>query len=352
MSEKLQKYELLGKLCNLNGLSGEEDEVRDFIKGEIEKYCDEIIVDNLGNLLAHKKGKKTPPKTIMFQAHMDETGYYIKKIDDDGGLRIDSIGVPANVTPGKTVLVRSTVGDTPTYIKGVIGVCPIHLASNAGEVPSIKSLCVDIGAKKKEEAEGKVCVGDSVYFNGEFGEFGDFIKAKAIDDRAGCFAMMRLIETELEYDTWFAFTVQEETGCRGSKVAAHRIKPAISFTLEGTTAADIGGVEYDGKVCIVGNGVAVSFMDRSTIYNPRFIKAVTDIATEAGVKWQTKTFVSGGNDAGNIQRSASGALVCTLSIPVRYLHSRISVCAPEDTDSMFDFCKAVSASMDKLFDIN
>ena len=93
-------------------------------------------------------------------------------------------------------------------------------------------------------------------------------------------------------------------------------------------------------------------MDRSTVYNPRFIKAVTDIADEKGVKWQIKTFVSGGNDAGNIQRSADGTLVCTLSVPVRYLHSRISVCAPQDTDSMFDFCKAVSASMEKLFDIN
>ncbi|MBQ6172850.1 MAG: M20/M25/M40 family metallo-hydrolase [Clostridia bacterium] len=352
MSENANKYDLLEKLCNLNGLSGEEDEVRDFIKSEIESYCDEIITDNLGNLLAHKKGKKTPPKTIMFQAHMDETGYYVNGIDDDGCLKIDSIGVSPSVTPGKTVLVKATAGDEPKMIKGVIGVCPIHLASNSSELPQIKSLRVDIGAKKKEEAEGKVCLGDSVYFNGEFGKFGDFIKAKAIDDRAGCFAMIRLIKTELEYDTWFAFTVQEETGCRGSKAAAHRIRPDISFTLEGTTAADIGGVDDDGKVCILGNGVAVSFMDRSTVYNPRFIKAVTDIADEKGVKWQIKTFVSGGNDAGNIQRSADGTLVCTLSVPVRYLHSRISVCAPQDTDSMFDFCKAVSASMEKLFDIN
>ena len=348
----IANYELLGKLCNLNGLSGEEDEVRNFIKSEIERYCDKITVDNLGNLIAHKKGRKTPPKKIMFQAHMDETGYYVKSIDDDGGLRIDSIGVSPSVTPGKTVFVKATAGDEPKLIKGVIGVCPVHLASNSAEIPPIKSLCVDIGAKKKEEAEGKICLGDSVYFNGEFGKFGDFIKAKAIDDRAGCFAMIRLIKTELEYDTWFAFTVQEETGCRGSRAAAHRINPDISFTLEGTTAADIGGVDEDGKVCILGNGVAVSFMDRSTVYNPRFIKAVTDIATEAGVKWQVKTFVSSGNDAGNIQRSADGAVVCTLSIPVRYLHSRISVCAPEDTDSMFDFCKAVSGSMDRLFDIN
>jgi len=351
MSVDLSKYELLKKLCTLNGISGDEDDVRDFIKSEIESYCDEIIVDNMGNLLAHKKGKKKAQKTVMFQAHMDETGYYVKKIDDDGGLRIDSIGVSPSVTAGKTVVIKGTAGDKPTLIKGVIGNSPVHL-SNSNEFPEIKSLCVDIGAKKKEEAEGKICLGDSVYFTGEFGALGNFIKAKAIDDRAGCFAMIRLIKTDLEYDTWFAFTTQEETGCRGSRAAAHRISPDISFTLEGTTAADIGGVEYDGKVCFVGKGVAVSFMDRSTVYNPRFIKAATDIATENGVKWQQKIYVSGGNDAGNIQRSTDGTLVCTLSIPVRYLHSRISVCAAEDTDSMFEFCKAVSENMDKLFEIN
>ena len=346
-----EKYELLKKLCMANGVSGDEDDVRDLIKSEIESYFDEITVDNLGSLIAFKKGKKTPPKKILYLAHMDETGYYVKKIDDDGFLRLDSIGVPANVTPGKTVTVKATGSGEPKLIKGVIGNAAIHLSHGSQNVPAIKELGVDIGAKKKDEAEGKVALGDSVYFDSEFDEFGNFLKAKAFDDRVGCFNLINMIKSDLEYDTWFAFVVQEEVGTRGSKAVGYRLNPDIAFILEGTTAADIGGVDPEGKVCLLGKGVALSFADRSSIYNPVMVERAAAAANAENVLWQPKTFVSGGNDAGSVQRSADGTLVCTLSVPVRYLHSRISVCAPADIDSMYDFCMALQKHMDTIFSI-
>ncbi len=344
--------ELLKKLCTLNGVSGDEGDVREFIENEIRPYCTEIHTDNLGSLIAFKPGKKRAPKKLMFAAHMDETGYYITKIDDSGLICFQPIGVSVNVTPGQTVKIKSTAGDKTEYIDGVIGLPPIHVTPRDKErdVPAYKKLRIDIGAKSKEDAEAKIAIGDSVYFDGEFGVFGDYIKAKAIDDRVGCAAMIELIKSDLEYDAWFAFNVQEEVGCRGSAATAFALRPEVAVILEGTTAADIGAVEGGEKVCVVGNGVALSFADRSTTYDPRVVASVAKIANAHNVLWQYKTFVSGGNDAGRIQRTADGCFVCALSIPVRYLHSRISVASPKDIDSMLNMCRAILGDYDKLCD--
>ena len=136
--------EILKTLCMKNGLSGDEADVRDYIKELITPYCKEVIVDNLGNLIAYKEGKKTPDHTIMYDAHTDETGYYVKKIGEDGLLYFDSIGVTAAVTPGKTVTVKGTSSGEPKFIDGVIGLTPIHMtnAENRSKVPKISEMCI------------------------------------------------------------------------------------------------------------------------------------------------------------------------------------------------------------------
>ncbi len=335
--------ELLKNLCMKNGLSGDETDVREYIKEIISPYCKEIITDNLGNLIAYKEGKKTPDYTIMYDAHTDETGYYIKKISEDGLLYFDSIGVTAAVTPGKTVTVKATAGKEEKFIDGVIGLTPIHMttAENRSKVPKISEMCIDIGAKNKEDAFKYVNIADSVYFKSEAGDFGNLIKAKALDDRIGCYVLIKMIMSELENSAWFSFSVQEEVGCRGTQAAAYRIKPDYAVIVEGTTAADIGNVEDTRQVCHVGEGVAVSFADSRTVYDPEFIAKVTDAANKENVKWQLKTYVSGGNDAGNIERTAAGTKVCTLSVPVRYLHSRISAASEADVESALNFCEAI-----------
>lgn len=339
---------LLETLCTLNGVSGDEEDVKNYIEKEIRPFCDEIYTDPLGSLIAFKKGKKRAPKKLMFAAHMDETGYYITKIDNDGSLCFESIGVSVNVTPGQVVTIKATAGDKPEMINGVIGNTPIHLTpkDKIREVPEYSKLRIDIGALSKEDAAKKISMGDSVYFNGEYGKFGRFIKAKALDDRIGCYNMIRLIQSDLEYDAWFAFNVQEEVGCRGSAASAYAIRPEVAIILEGTTAADIGSVEGGEKVCVAGDGVALSFADRTTTYNPKVVAAAAKVANAHNVKWQYKSFVSGGNDAGSIQRTASGAFVCALSVPVRYLHSRISVASPDDIESMYGFCRAILSDYD------
>ena len=335
--------ELLKTLCTKNGLSGDECEVRDYIKELITPYCKEVIVDNLGNLIAYKEGKKTPDFTIMYDAHTDETGYYVKKIGEDGLIYFDSIGVTAAVTPGKTVTVKATASGEDKFIDGVIGLTPIHMtnAENRSKVPNISEMCIDIGAKNKEDAEKYVAIADSVYFKSEAGDFGNLIKAKALDDRVGCYVLIKMIMSDLENSAWFSFSVQEEVGCRGTQAAAYRIKPDYAVIVEGTTAADIGNVEDTRRVCHVGDGVSLSYADSRTVYDPEFVRKVADAADKEGVKWQFKTYVSGGNDAGNIERTAAGTKVCTLSVPVRYLHSRISAASEEDVESALNFCKAI-----------
>lgn len=335
--------EMLKTLCMKNGLSGDEEDVREYIKELITPYCKEVTVDSLGNLIAYKEGKKTPNCTIMYDAHTDETGYYVKKIGEDGLIYFDSIGVTAAVTPGKTVTVKGTANGEPKFIDGVIGLTPIHMttAENRSKVPKISEMCIDIGAKNKEDAEKYVCISDSVYFKSEAGQFGNLIKAKALDDRIGCYVLIKMIMSDLENSAWFSFSVQEEVGCRGTQAAAYRIKPDYAVIVEGTTAADIGNVEDTRQVCHVGEGVALSYADSRTVYDPEHIKKVAEAADKENVKWQFKTYVSGGNDAGNIERTADGTKVCTLSVPVRYLHSRISAASESDIESAFNFCKAI-----------
>ena len=237
---------LLEKLCQLSGVSGNEKEVREFICNEIDGSC-EYQIDPLGNIIAFKKGKKVPDKKLMIAAHMDEVGLIVTSIKADGTLKISPVGgVDAGVVIGRQVL----VGDEK--LVGVIGAKAVHNLSAEEKKTASKfsKLYVDIGASNKEEAEKHVSMGDIITFKSEFIEFGnDKIKGKAIDDRAGCAIMIELIKGELEYDTTFVFTVQEEIGTRGAKVATYTVKPDFAIVLETTTAADIPVASEEKRVC-------------------------------------------------------------------------------------------------------
>ena len=304
--------DLLEKLCLIDGISGREDKVREFIVLRIKDKCD-YDIDPMGNVIAFKKGKNRADKKVMISAHMDEVGYIVTYICDNGYLKFTSVGgVDSKVTLGKAV----TVGDNG--VKGVIGSKAIHLCHGDEETvaPSLDKLYIDIGAKDKSEAEKIIEIGDSVHFCSDFVAFGkNKIKAKAIDDRFGCAIMLKMIESELEYDTYFAFLVQEEVGCRGASAAAFTIKPDYAIVLEATTAADVAFVGDEDSVCRQGNGAVVSFMDRSTLYNRDLFKGAFKLAKDNNIKIQTKTTVAGGNDAGAIHKSNSGIYTTAISLP-------------------------------------
>ena len=329
---------MLKELCLINGTSGDEGKVRDYIITQIKDYC-EYSVDNMGSIIAYKKGKKAPKQKISINAHMDEVGFIVTGITDDGYLRFTSVGgIDSRVCLDRIV----TVGKKA--VKGVIGDKAFHLLSSdeKDSCPSFDGLLIDIGATSKDEAEQYVSLGDFAYFDSDYVELGNgYIKAKALDDRIGCMLMIELIKSELEYDTVFCFNVQEEVGLRGSKCTSYAVDADIAIVLESTTAADLDGVSGANRVCVLGDGPVISFMDNRTIYDRELFELGFAVAKENNIPAQTKTAVAGGNDAGAIQTSGDGARVMAISLPTRYIHSGASVVKASDIDETRRILKAL-----------
>lgn len=324
--------ELLTKLCALNGVSGDEGTVRDFIRAQAEPYADSIRTDALGNLIVFKKGKKATGNRLLLAAHMDEVGLIITRATEDGFLKFDFVGgVDRRVALGKPVVLG------PDKIPGVIGMKAIHMLSKEDmkKVPKTESLYIDIGASSREEAEEMAEPGTYGAFVCEGEPLGNgFFKAKAIDDRVGCAIMLKLLQEELPLDVTFAFTTQEEVGTRGAFAAAFSVTPEVALVLETTTAADSPAVEEHRKVCAPGKGPVISYMDRSTIYDRGLFEDLRRLAEDNGIPWQTKEYLAGGNDARTIQRTKAGVRVAAMSAAVRYLHAPASVGSVADFENM------------------
>lgn len=331
--------DLIKELCSLSGISGREDSVRDYIIKKISGYA-EYSVDALGNLLVFKKGKNPAKNKVMLDAHMDEVGMIVTGITSQGFVKFAKVGgINSKVIIGRSVKVGEKA------VNGVIGIKPIHLVDKDKEdvIPAADELYIDIGAKDKEEAQSVVSLGDAVWFNSDLVEFGNgFIKAKALDDRVGCAVLIEMIRSELEYDAWFSFSVQEEIGTRGAQTAAFNIAPDYAIVVETTTAADISGVKDENRVCVCGNGGTVSFMDRSTVYSKALFERAFELAKEKNIACQPKTLVAGGNDAGAIHKSRGGVRVLTVSVPCRYLHSPACVIKYGDVEESLRLIKAIA----------
>lgn len=312
-------FDELKTLCELNGTSGDESRVRNYIETHIN--ADKITTDPLGNLLVFKKGRKTPDKKIMFAAHMDEVGFIITDVSENGFLSFGAVG---GINPS-VVLGRALCVDNKAF--GIVGTKAVHQQSKEerGKIPPFDEMYIDVGGNVD------ISRGSFAYFDTDFFRFGDgFIKGKAIDDRAGCLIMMDMINGEPEYDAWYAFTVQEEIGTRGSKTAAFTIAPDVAIVLETTTACDAAGVSGSKKVCELGKGAVVSYMDKRTIYDRELHSLAFKTAEENGIPVQTKTLVAGGNDSGSIHISRGGVRTCAISVPCRNLHSPSCVIKESD----------------------
>ncbi len=317
---------VLSKLC---GPSGGEQDIREYIKSRLPGDCD-VSTDGMGNLKVFRKGAAVPRNKLMFCAHMDEVGFIITDYTEDGRLKFAPVGgISPAVVFGRRVIFRDgTIG--------VIAAKALHQlsADDKDKQPKIAELAIDIGAADRDEAKARVMQGDLCCFAGRYEEFGNgFAVGKALDDRVGCAVLLELINSDLPFDCTFVFTVQEEIGTRGAACAAYTVKPDIAVILETTTACDIAGSEDEKRVCELGKGVVVSFMDRATIYDRELYKAARSACDEKGIKNQTKTMVAGGNDSGAVHKAVGGIRTAALSVPTRYLHSAACVMKKEDIDS-------------------
>lgn len=320
-------WQLLKKLCLADGVSSDEGRVREIIISEISGYADSIETDSSGNLIVFKKGKVRPDKKVLLSAHMDEVGFIITHVRSDGTLAFDEVGgIDRRVIPGKRVRLCNS------GLTGVVGIRPVHLTdrSDREKIPKMSDMSIDIGALNKEDAMKHDLIGELVSFEGFYEENETSIITKALDDRAGCAVLIELIRSELPYDMYFTFVVQEEVGLRGAKTAAYTVDPDIAVVVETTTAADIPGVDEEKTVCTLGEGAVISFMDRRTIYDRELFKAAFEAADRAGVKAQAKQAVAGGNDAGVISTTRGGVRTIAVSLPCRYLHSPHTVAYKSD----------------------
>jgi len=321
---------LLEKLSNACGVSGREDEVREALRQELAPYVDEMWTDPLGNLIMRKGDG---PVKVMLDAHMDEVGFCVGDITPEGYLKLKKIGgLDDRVLPGREVWV------TQRRIPGVLGAKAWHLCSAEERRKAIpfKEMYVDLGCRSRAEVEALgVELGDPVYFATIFEHFSPrVVKGKAFDDRAGCAVLGGVLQGEAHpgITLYAAFTVQEEIGLRGARVAAYNLNPDLAISLEGTGCANVPGVDPKETITNMGEGPVISLMDAAGIPNLRVFNLLVEAAREAGIRYQFRRLTSGGTNAGRIALERAGIPACTVSVPCRYIHTNAALLNLDDLE--------------------
>jgi putative aminopeptidase FrvX len=322
---------ILRELSEAVGVSGDEGDVRAILLDAVREHVDEVKVDALGNILAFQRGTGRRRLRVMLAAHMDEVGLMVAGHDNDGFLRVRSVGgVDPRLLPGALLQVGSE------HIPGVIGVKPIHLLKEeeGQRAPKIDDLVVDVGAQGKDEAKRLAPLGTYVAFATRFRELGPTVTGKAFDDRVGCAVLVELLRGErFRFDVHAAFTVQEEVGLRGARVAAYAIEPDCAFALEGTIADDIPKDKDVSPTTQLGCGPAITVMDRSYIADRRLVRLLTGTAEALDIPYQIKQPGIGGTDAGAIQPAREGVPAVTVAVPCRYIHGPAALMSLDDFDN-------------------
>ncbi|MCL4146195.1 UNVERIFIED_CONTAM: hypothetical protein GTU68_066420 [Idotea baltica] len=343
---------LLSDICAAPGVSGFEVAIRNLVLKSIEGQADEISVDNVGNVIALKKGKSSDKK-VMLMAHMDEIGFIVSHIDDGGFIRFQPLGGfdPKTLTAQRVII----HGKQDTI--GVMGCKPIHImsAKERAETLKITDFFIDTGMKK-EEVLKHVSIGDPITRERDLIEMGDCVNCKSIDNRVSVFVLIELLKQvkSLDYDTYFAFTVQEEVGLRGAMVATHNISPDFGINLDTTIAYDVADAKEEEMITKLGHGTAIKYKDSSVICDYRMVNFLKGIADKKNIKWQAELLPAGGTDTGYLQRMGhnGGTIAGALSIPTRNLHQVIEMAHKEDiqaTIDLFDACLSEIAGFDWSF---
>ncbi|QSE97374.1 M42 family metallopeptidase [Fulvivirga lutea] len=337
---------LLKKICEAPGVPGYESKIRKIIIDEVTPLVDSVKVDNMGNVIALKKGKSSE-KSAMVGAHMDEIGFIVTHVDDKGFVRFTTLG---GFDP-KTLTAQRVVIHGKKDVIGVMGTKPIHVMSpeERNRMPKIKDYYIDLGMKK-EEVEKIVGVGDPITRERELIEMGDCVNCKSIDNRVSVFILIETLRKlkNVPYDVYGVFTVQEEVGIRGANVAAHSINPTFGFGLDTTIAFDLPGAAAHEKVTSLGEGAAIKIMDASTICDYRMIDYMKKTADKKKIKWQPELLTAGGTDTAGIQRMGKdGAISGAVSIPTRHLHQVIEMAHKEDIDGGIKLLKVCLEELDK-----
>ncbi len=336
-----EQLKLLERLSNACAVSGDEGEVRKIVVDEVKTHADEVKVDGLGNVFATRHGSVTHPLRVMLAAHMDEVGFMLTNDVGDGIYRFEVLGgISVANLPAKAIWVGKE------HIPGVIGIKPLHL----GEVGehrkpvSLDDLRIDLGP-----VSGKANVGDRAVFATEFTRLGHSLRGKALDDRLGVATLIELVKhAPAHIDLLAAFTVQEEIGSRGARVAAYALNPDVAFILDSTPAYDLPAWEVEENPYYntrLGAGPAIYVADSSTLYDPRLVRYLVKTAETHGIPFQIRQPGGGGTDAGVIHKQRAGVPSVSVSVPGRYHHTPASIVRLSDWQNTLNLIAAA------LFDI-
>ncbi len=342
--------ELLRQVCVIPGAPGFEDKIRDFIIQEVAPLVDAIRVDNIGNVIAIIEGKDTT-KNMMAAAHMDEIGFMVRHIDDNGFIKF----LPLGGFDPKTLTAQRVIVHGKKDLIGVMGVKPIHVMSAAerGKMPEVTDFFIDLGLPKKE-VEKYVTVGDSVTRERDLVEMGDCVNVKSLDNRAGCYVLIEALRAIKKSgkkpgcNFVAAFTVQEEVGLRGGQTSTLDVQPDYSIALDVTIACDIPGTPAHDQVSHLGEGTANKLYDGSVIADRRMVNFMKAQANAGKIKWQVEMLPAGGTDAGAMQRFVPGGSIAgAISVPTRNVHQVIEMAHKDDLDASVALLSACAMNVDK-----
>ena len=338
---------LLKEICEVAGAPGYEQRIREFIIKEVSPLVDEIKVNNMGNVYAIKKGKN--PKKVMIGAHMDEIGFIVTHIDDNGFVRFHTLG---GFDP-KTLTAQRVIIHGKKDVMGVMGAKPIHVmsAEERTKNPKTTDYFIDLGLSKKE-VEEVIEIGNPITRAGELIEMGNCVNCKSIDNRVSVFILIETLralkDKEVPFDLYGVFTVQEEVGIRGANVSSMDIQPHFGFGLDTTIAYDVPGAQAHEKITCLGEGTAIKIMDASTISDYRMVEFMKETANKHKIKWQPEILTAGGTDTAGIQRmNDGGAISGAVSIPTRHLHQVIEMADKSDIQASIDLLENCLLDLDK-----
>ena len=339
-------FELFEEICQTPGAPGHEDRIREVVIRELEPLVDELDVDNMGNVIAHRKGS-AKAKKLMLAAHMDEISFMVRHVDENGFLRFHTLGGfdPKTLT-AQRVIVHTRTGD----LMGVMGTKPIHLMTPEEKAAGLRtdSFFIDLGLPAKE-VQKKVRVGDTVTRERAFVRIGKTVNSKSLDDRVGVFCMIEAVRKAKRHgiDLYAVATVQEEVGLRGAITAANAVQPDIGIALDVTLANDLPDAKPYDAISTMGGGVAIKLMDSSVIAHRKLVDFMEATAEAKEIPYQLELLTAGGTDTAAMQKAGPGAIAGCLSIPCRYVHSVIEMCHEKDVKATIDLLAALIQDMHK-----
>lgn len=316
-------------LTEFHGAPGFEQEIKAYIKEQMEPYADDFIYNRMGGFYAVKKSNKENAKKVMIAAHMDEVGFMITEITSNGMLHFTNLGgVAADIWQGQRLKVKTRKGD---IITGVVASIPKHFRSGNEGLPEIKDLMLDVGSESMEDVKARgIEIGDSIVPDTAFIQLSEHRYAgKAWDNRYGCLLAIEILkifkDVALDVDLYVGANVQEEVGLRGARAAAEQIDPDIAFVVDCSPANDMKGAkQLSGEL---GKGTLIRIKDGTMILKPAFRDYLLDLASQHDIKSQY--YISpGGTDGGEIHKANIGIPTAVIGVCARYIHS---------SDSVFDF---------------